>query len=48
MADGSMVGFEGAAAQASSILVAHLIMLLMTHGGIYSLSNCWPESPEMT
>lgn len=47
MADGSMVGLEGAAAQASSILVAHLILLLMTFIGesltLTLLQNIWPE-----
>jgi hypothetical protein len=42
-----MVGLEGAAAQASSILVAHLIMLLMTFIGesltLTLLRDIWPE-----
>jgi hypothetical protein len=47
MADSSMVGLEGAAAQASSILVAHLILLLMTFIGesltLTLLRDIWPE-----
>lgn len=47
MADGSMLGLEGAAAQASSTLVAHLILLLMTFIGesltLTLLHDIWPE-----
>jgi hypothetical protein len=46
-ADGSMVGLEGAAAEANSILIAHLIHLLMTFIGqsltLTLLQDIWPE-----
>jgi hypothetical protein len=46
-ADGSMVGLEGAAAEASPILVAHLIQLLITFIGesltLMLLQDIWPE-----
>jgi hypothetical protein len=46
-ADGSMVGLESSAAEANSILVAHLIHLLMTFIGqsltLTLLQDIWPE-----
>jgi hypothetical protein len=46
MADGSITGLEGAAAEASSVLLAHLIQLLMTFIGesltLTLLQDIWP------
>ena len=46
-ADGSLVGLEGAAAEASPMLVAHLIQLLITFIGegltLTLLQDIWPE-----
>jgi len=47
MSDGSMTGLEGAAVEASSLLVGHLIQLLMTFIGesltLTFLQGIWPE-----
>lgn len=47
MKDGSLEGFEGEAAEASSVLVAHLIQLLVTFIGegltLRLLQEIWPD-----